>query len=140
MTNIKITTHYFKWYITKDISIRYHFIYLDKPFFENRYIIKSHNNNLKQKINNILAENIINELNLKPVEIIGRNFNNNEYFEKLLINNDFIYLEADKPKIFYEQPLSKNIKKYFKNNSKNTNKKLIKKLLKLLDFEKKQNE
>jgi hypothetical protein len=137
MTNIKITTHYLKWNITNDISIRYHFIYIDKPFFENRYIIKSHNNNLKQKINNILAENIINELNLIPVEIIGRNFNNNEYFEKLLINNDFIYLEADNPKIFYEQPLSKNIKKYFKN--KNTNKKLIKKLLKLLDFEKEKN-
>jgi len=66
-------THYIKYQLKNDISIRYHYTWQDNQEFENVYIIKDHQKSIKHIIPKELALRMIEDLSTKePVEIIGR--------------------------------------------------------------------
>jgi len=79
-------THYIKFQLKNDISIRYHFIWQENQRFENKWIIKDHQNSLKETISSELALRMIEDLCVTPpVEIIGKLNKLNNKYEKILI-------------------------------------------------------
>ena len=93
--NKKNRQHYIKWPMNEDMSIRYYFLFEDRPEFEKKYVIKSHNSKLYETISVNMAKKLIKELTLKftKTEVIGEKVideNKNINYRKIIIQNDKI--------------------------------------------------
>lgn len=79
-------THYIKFQLKHDISIRYHFIWINNPDMEKKWIIKDHQDNIKEVISEELAKRLIADLCIKePVEIIGKlDYKTNVYTKRII--------------------------------------------------------
>ncbi len=65
-------THYMKWTLDFDsLSIRYHWLWQDKPEEENIYILKHHNNSTSTPINEKMALMLINKHTTKTEEVVA---------------------------------------------------------------------
>ena len=63
--------HYFKWEITKNVSVRYFFKFNDRKDFQNNFILKDHKNHKSVLLHPRMAIGLINELGKYPEEIYG---------------------------------------------------------------------
>jgi len=70
--NYSHVTHYIKYHMTNDMSIRYYFTFQDKPELSGKYTIKSHRTKLEEVISKQMADRMIEDLGLIAEEIIGR--------------------------------------------------------------------
>jgi len=78
-------THYLKWNISDDLSIRYFYMFNDKRAMEGKFFIKSHKNKEYSEISKEIAYIMIKDLKLQKQEIIGKQFRNK--FIKLNIDD-----------------------------------------------------
>lgn len=78
--------HYLKWIINDNLSLRYYFYFNDRPIYNNKYVLKTHNEKEYIVIEN---ESIIKELlsinGNRYEEIVGRRISNHNY-SKIKIN------------------------------------------------------
>ena len=82
-------THYIKFQLKNDISIRYHFLWTNNPSMERKWIIKDHQDNIKETISEDLAKRIIADMcKSQPVEIIGQLDYQTKIYTKRIIKED----------------------------------------------------
>ena len=82
------TIHYFKWKITKNVSVRYFFIFADREEFKNNFILKDHKNHKSVLLHPRMAIGLINELGKYPEEIYGRkDLNDLDSYRKTIIKH-----------------------------------------------------
>lgn len=86
---IKHTTHYLKWTLTSNLSIRYHISFSDKSSIEKEYVLKDHKNKKYKNITPEMAQELIEEFCNQPYqEIIGSSIDGN--YRKIVIESDDI--------------------------------------------------
>ena len=80
--------HYFKWSITKNVSVRYFLKFDDKKEFQNNFILKDHKNHKSVLLHPRMAIGLINELGKYPEEIYGSaNINDLNVFKKIILKH-----------------------------------------------------
>ena len=89
----KHRTHYLKWGISDDISIRYFYVFEDDKSKEGKFFIKSHNKKHYNEIDKKMADILINEYNSLGIEIIG--FKHNDDYKKIIIDDENINIDKD---------------------------------------------
>lgn len=77
-------THYLKWNITDNLSVRYHYSFIDNPEFVNKFILKDHANRSTAIITKDMAIELIGNIRW-AIEIIGYKTSNG--YSKYIINN-----------------------------------------------------
>jgi hypothetical protein len=69
-------THYLKWNITEDLSLRYYITFQDKPDLVGKYVLKTHSTKQYQEISSKHIIQELQRLDPNPIEYIGRQINN----------------------------------------------------------------
>lgn len=86
---IKHTTHYLKWTLTSNLSIRCHISFSDKSSIEKEYVLKDHKNKKYKSITPEMAQELIEEFCNQPYqEIIGSSIDGS--YRKIVIESDDI--------------------------------------------------
>jgi hypothetical protein len=90
--NIKLNigkhrTHYLKWNLNEDISIRYFFLFEDSKERENCFFIKSHSEKMYIKITKEQAEIMIKKFGVDYHEEIVGKLVNNKYYKSVISFN-----------------------------------------------------
>jgi len=98
-------THYLKWVINNDISVRYHEVFQDKPDLVGKYILKDHETNTFQVLSNKMARAIIDGDNTKDyIEIYGY-LQNKEYHKLIKHDNQWYHRNESDLEKFHEKRL-----------------------------------
>lgn len=93
----KNRTHYIKYQLKHDISIRYHFLWENHKSLQGKWIIKDHQTGIKEEISETLAQRMIEDLfKGEPIEIFGKiNHINGRYEKRILFDDGHIELIDD---------------------------------------------
>jgi hypothetical protein len=82
-------THYLKWNLNEDISIRYFYKFEDSPEKEDKFFIKSHSEKMYVDISKTQAQVLIDKFNCgEPIEILGKLIGNQYFKSKLKFEED----------------------------------------------------
>ncbi len=92
----KNKTWYIKYQLKNDISIRYHYLWENNIKLQNKWIIKDHQNSIKEEISEALATRMIEDLcSEEPHEIMGSMING-KYMKRLITKDGKCKLIDDK--------------------------------------------
>jgi len=95
MNNIpKNNTHYFKYDISDNLSLRYFIQFQDNKTLEGKWVIKSHSSKEYSILRHSLANELLQTLQSSKKEIIGRLINGT--YEKIIINDSSISIINEK--------------------------------------------
>jgi len=98
-------THYLKWVLHNDISVRYHEVFQDKPELVGKYILKDHETNTFQVLSNKMARAIIDGGNTKDYTEIYGYLQNKEYHKLIKHNNQWYHRNESDLDKFHEKRL-----------------------------------
>ncbi len=65
-------SHYIKWKLTDDLSLRFYFLFQDRKNYENKYFLKSHSKKDYQEITSLTIVEELIKASFDQVEVMGR--------------------------------------------------------------------
>ena len=102
-------THYIKWHLNDNLSLRFYFSFQDRKNSENKYFLKTHSNKNYQEIE---SDTIIKELisvSIKTEEIIARRTEDGGYVKLIFPNLNLTdFYRIDEKHIPVDNNLSNN--------------------------------